>query len=420
MKFANARELITPAISTKMSGYGHRKENFKGIHDDLFVKAGYMENDGKELLIITFDLCHYLYDLNRRIMEYAESKYGIPPECVIVNYSHTHAGPKITSPSEKGEPSPLDSFYLERACTCIDRAMLNIYEGTLHIAKTSGRWNVNRRRDSGSGFVMEPNYTAPTDDEVYVLVVKDADKDIRMVFVNYSCHPVTLSGTLYISAEFPGRVCNILESRFYGSTAFYLQSAAGNMRPLATADKGRFKACSFRELDEFSTSIANEVEKTICSGEFQEIDAKPESVKFNLELPIEPFPLEKLKKMLDESEGFTAARLKRIVDNYDEIPDTALLHCGVVKLADRLYMAYMGGEICYEVKQIVKNVFEPDEVIFLGYHESLTYIPNNRIIGEGGYEGLQAPLNAGFKGPFKIGIDDVVARVFRENLDKLK
>jgi hypothetical protein len=403
-----------------MSGYGHRNENFAGIHDDLFVKAGYIENKGKKLLIITFDLCHYLYDLNERIMDYAESKYKIPPECVIVNYSHTHAGPKITSPSEKGEPSPLDSFYLERACTCIDRAMLNIYEGTLYISKTTGRWNVNRRKDSESGFVMEPNYTAPTDNEVYVLVVKDTERNIRMVFVNYSCHPVTLSGTLYISGEFPGRVCNILESRYYGATAFYLQSAAGNMRPLVTADKGLFKACSFRELDEFSTSIANEVEKTICSGEFQELDAKPEALKFNLELPIEPFSLDKLKKMLDESDGFTAVRLQRTINNYDDIPDTALVHCGIIKLTPRLYIAYMGGEICYEVKQIVRKVFEPNELVFLGYHESLTYIPNNRIIREGGYEGLKAPLNAGFRGPFKIGINDVIADAFKVNLDKIK
>ena len=270
MKFAQARELITPSIATGMSGYANRTDNFKGIHDDLYVKALYMENNGTKFLIITFDLCHYLYSLNERIMAYATKVFDMPFENILVNYSHTHAGPKITSPTEKETPSPLDGFFFERAKICLDRAALNIFEGNLAIARTSGRWNVNRRLETEDGFKMKPNHNAITDDEMTVLTVRDTENTIRSVIVNYSCHPVTLSGTLFLSAEYPGRLCNLLESEYYGSMAFFLQGAAGNLRPLATADKGNFKACSFRELDEFSKDIAGEVINTIPSCDFKQ------------------------------------------------------------------------------------------------------------------------------------------------------
>lgn len=419
MKFAQARELITPAIRTTMSGYANRTEQFKGIHDDQYVKTAYMENDGNKLLIITFDLCHYIYELNEPLMKYASDKYDIPFDNIIVNYSHTHAGPKITSPTEKEDPSPLDSFFIERTTTCIDRCFLNVFEGTMEIARTSGRWNINRRLKTENEMQMRPNHNAITDDEVVIMIVRDTQNSIRTIFVNYSCHPVTLSGTLYLSAEYPGRVCNLLESYFYGATAFFLQGAAGNMRPLVTADKGRFKACSFDELDEFSKAIADQVKKTIYSGSFKKINPIFNCLKFNIDIPVDPMPKSIFKERLANGQGYLKKRLEKVIKDYDIIEDFATIHCGIVKLTAGLYILYMGGEIVYEIKQLLQDAFSPAEIIFLGYHEALTYIPDDKIIEEGGYEGFDAPTNAGFRGPFKKGINDVITNAFIENLNKL-
>ncbi len=419
MNFAQAREIITPYIRTTMSGYANRTEHFKGIHDDQYVKTAYMENDGKKLLIITFDLCHYIYELNIPVMKYATKEYNIPFDNIIINYSHTHAGPKITSPTEKEDPSPLHSFFIERAKMCIDRCFLNVFEGTLEIARTSGRWNVNRRLQTETGMEMHPNHNAITDDEVVIMVVRDTQNSIRTIFVNYSCHPVTLSGTLFLSAEYPGRVCNLLESQFYGATAFFLQGAAGNMRPLVTADKGRFKACSFDELDEFSKAIADKVIKTIHSGIFKKLNPIFDSIKFNIDIPVEPMPKSIFEERLAKGQGYLKKRLEKVIKDYDVIEDFATIHCGIVKLADALYILYMGGEIVYEIKLLLQQSFSPAEIIFLGYHEALTYIPDDKIIEEGGYEGFDAPTNAGYRGPFKKGINDVISNAFISNLSKL-
>jgi len=413
MIFAQARELITPNIRTHMSGYANRTDMFEGIHDDFYVKTLYMENKGTKFLIITYDLCHYIYDLNERVMTYAAEKFEMPYESILVNYSHTHAGPKITSPTEKETPSPLDGFLVERTKSCIDRAKLNSFKGSLQIAYTSGRWNVNRRLETENGFKMKPNHNAVTDDEVVIMTVRDSDNNIRTVMVNYSCHPVTLSGTLYLSAEFPGRISNLLESEYYGSMAFFLQGAAGNMRPLVTADKGSFKACSFDELDIFAKSVAAKVVKTIHSGIFRTIDPEFKCTKFNIDIPVNPLPISVFEERLKTAPGYLKLRLEKVIKSFESIDDFATIHCGIVKLTDDLYIPYMGGEIVYEVKELVRRVFAPADVVFLGYHEALTYIPDDKIINEGGYEGYDAPTNAGFRGPFKKGINDVITNAFK-------
>lgn len=419
MKFAQARELITPYIRTTMSGYADRTEKFKGIHDDHYVKTAYMENNGNKLMIITYDLVHYTYDLNIAVMNYASDTYNIPFENIIVNYSHTHAGPKITSPTEKEVPSPLHSFFIERTKTCIDRCFLNVFEGSMELVRTSGRWNVNRRLKTEEGMKMRPNHNDITDDELLIMVVRDTENAIRTVFVNYSCHPVTLSGTLFLSTEYPGRVCALLEAEYYGAMAFFLQGAAGNMRPLVTADKGRFKACSFSELDEFSKAITNQVILTIHSGDLVPISPLFNCTKFNIDIPINPMPKSIFEERLIDAPGYLKKRLEKVIQNYDTIEDFATIHCGIVKISDSLYLIYMGGEIVYEIKQLLQKAFSPAEIIFLGYHEALTYIPDDKIIDEGGYEGFDAPTNAGFRGPFKKGINDVITNTFMKNLNKL-
>ncbi|HRX42393.1 MAG TPA: neutral/alkaline non-lysosomal ceramidase N-terminal domain-containing protein [Clostridia bacterium] len=419
MIFAQARELITPTILTTMSGYANRTDNFLGVHDDLYVKVIYMENNGTSLMFITFDLCHYLYDLNDMVMKYASSVFKIPYDNIIVNYSHTHAGPKITSATERDDLSPLHDFFIERAKACIDRAHLNSFEGTLQFARTTGRWNVNRRLSTPEGMVMRPNHDAPTDDEMNLLLVRDMENNIRTVIVNYSCHPVTLSSTLFLSAEFPGRLCQLIEAEYYGSMAFFLQGAAGNLRPLVTADKGRFKACSFRELDAFASSLALEIKRVIHSEPFEIIEPEFKSVKFILKLPIEPLDKSAYGLQLQKFEGYLRRRMETVLANWEKIPDFCNIHCGIARLTDDLYIPYMGGEILYEVKQIVNDVFSPATAIFLGYQEAMTYIPTDKIIDEGGYEGFNAPVFTGFRGPFKKGIDKIIKNMFEENLERL-
>jgi len=414
MYFSTARELITPSIKVPMSGYAARTSKFSTIHDDLYVKCVYIENNNTKLLIVAFDLLHYRYSLNEEIFNYISTTYNIEKENVIISYSHTHAGPKVASSTEQN--SPLYDFYVERVKSCIDRTFLSIQEGSLSLGVTSGRWNVNRRRLTKDGYKIAPNYENITDDELSIFVIKDTNSSIRAVLYNYSCHPVTLSGTLHISSEFPGRVNQLIEAEFYGSNCLFLQGAAGNMRPKIAAYGEVFKACTFDQVDEMAKNIKNEIMNTINKNKLEQINPTFEGTTFTIKPKIQPLDVEFFKNKVSTLPGYLKPTTQHLIDNFDSQNDYALIHSGIIKLSKDLYIVYMGGEICYEIKLIIKEVFKGKQIVFLGYHEALTYIPSDKIIKEGGYEGFDAPTYSGFRGPFKLGIDKTIKEAFTKRL----
>ena len=414
MKFSTARELITPSIKVTMSGYAARSDEFSTIHDDLYVKCVYIENNSTNLFVIAFDLLHYKYSLNEEIFNYLLTTYKIKKENIIISYSHTHAGPKVASSTESD--SPLYDFYVTRVKSCIDRTFLSIQKGSLSLGVTSGRWNVNRRRLTKDGYKIAPNYENITDDELSIFVIKDANSTIKAVLYNYSCHPVTLSGTLHLSSEFPGRVNQLVEAEFYGSNCLFLQGAAGNMRPKIAAYGEIFKPCTFDQVDEMAKNIKNKIINTISRNQLKLINPKFEGITFTIKPKIQPLDIEFFKNRVSTLPGYLKPTTQHLIDNFNSQNDYALIHSGIIKLSEDLYIVYMGGEICYEIKLIIKEVFKEKQIVFLGYHEALTYIPSDKIIKEGGYEGFDAPTYSGFRGPFKVGIDRTIRDAFTKRL----
>lgn len=103
MKFAVAKDLITPDIAMPMSGYDsfHGSE-FLGIHDDLFVKTLLLDDGNERLLFISLDLLFHDYELTDNVKQFAFEKHGISRDCLFLSYTHTHGGPVIRG---YGDPS---------------------------------------------------------------------------------------------------------------------------------------------------------------------------------------------------------------------------------------------------------------------------------------------------------------------------
>ncbi len=415
-----AKEMVTPCVLSKMAGYASRTETFKGIHDDLYVKACLMKNETDQTFIIGFDIIQFSHILNEKIQDYLYTKYSIKKEQVVISYSHTHAGPEVKSFKQRDNKLIYEDFLFERTKCCIDKVFLNLFDGDAYYAVSTGDWNVNRRKIVDNEVIMAPNYDAIKDRDLWMLILKDSDGDIRGIFYNYSCHPVTLSTTLFISSEYPGRINQLLEAKYYGCIAGFLQGSAGNMRPLISAKGNKFNPCSFEEVDRMALSMTAAIESVINKAAYEKIQPVLKAVSFIIPAEIEALSKEQFEQMAQTETSGMKERYKYVAEHYDEIKDVVDIHAGLVKLSNDLYLAYMGGEVCYEIKLIVQNVLKDKKLIFLGYNEAITYIPSDRIIQEGGYEGSRAQLMAGFKGPFKKGIDKTVEEYFRKNYESLK
>ena len=86
---------INPSLGTTMMGFGSRDKahGCTGIHDDIFVRALYLEHDGDAALIMAYDLCF----IGRADADQFNGAIGrrlnLSPMQILMNTSHNHVAP---------------------------------------------------------------------------------------------------------------------------------------------------------------------------------------------------------------------------------------------------------------------------------------------------------------------------------------
>src|SRR5699024_10821906 len=124
---------------------------------------------------------------------------------------------------------------LSRGKICIDRAFTNIFDGSIHYGVVEGNWHISRILNVDGVVEMKPNLDGPRDNDIHFLEIRDKNGKTRSILLNYACHPVHYPAPTMISAEYPGRLCQLLEAKYYGATVMFTQGAGANARPRGTA-----------------------------------------------------------------------------------------------------------------------------------------------------------------------------------------
>ncbi|CAI6025034.1 hypothetical protein [Cohnella sp. JJ-181] len=424
MKFGVAKELITPDCLTPMGGYGsYFRKYFQGIHDDLYARALLLDDGKNPVLLIAVDLLFHDYALTGKVQDYAAAAFGMDRDSLFIAYSHTHGGPSVEGYDEASQVSPeYEAFLFERLKCLIRRALLNTFEGTLAYGLAEGDWNINRRKLLNGKIVNAPNPEGGKDDRLQMLRINDRTGNIKAVLFNYACHPVTVRDTLYLSGDFPARVCHLLEAEYFGATALFFQSAGGNARPKATAKFGEFITCGYDEMNEMAMAMTQSIKGAVArEGAFRLLEPELEARQFRITLALEPFSKQRIIAAIEDAEGFPAT--KRIAEDvlarYEELPDAISLPAGLIRLDADHYVALLGGEPCYEVMLKLQASLGVKRLLFIGYLDSSAYIPDDKIIVEGGYEADESALEYGLKGGFRPGIDRSIAEAFAQSFSSL-
>jgi neutral ceramidase len=423
MKIGIAKDIITPYQNMTMAGYAVRKDKFKLIHDDLYVKAVMFKDNKKTILILSLDLCSHSRDFTEMAKDYAAEKYGVAKECTIVNFTHTHAGPTVKRRNYRNYSDEYENYLTNRVKTCIDKCFLNSFNGSLSYGTIEGIWNINRRVKKNGTVDMDPNLGGVTDRTLHILKLEDEEQNIKGIVINYACHPVTLGSVLDISSEYPGRTCVLLDAMYYGCTSLFLQGAGGNARPLVTADGLKFKQCSFSEVDDMARTIAYNVRDFISSGKMNSIGPTLDAISFSIPLEYELKSKDFYENIIKDENTKEPLResATKVLEKYDTYKRSVPLDAGVIKLCDNTYIVHLGGEICAEVKHNIVDVCKGKNIIFLGYtNEVISYIPDDKINEEGGYEAEGYWIEFGISVKYKKGIDDAINSRVLDAIKKLE
>jgi hypothetical protein len=156
---------------------------------------------------------------------------------LLINMSHTHAGPNVNSQLRDKPGYELIQPYLDQLTEQIGAAILAA-QAALEPAWVTygyGRCAMAANRDlwdpAAERFACGYNPDAPADDTLLVARVTSDAGDVRATLFNYACHPTTLAWqNRLLSPDYIGAAREVLE-RAYGVPALFLQGASGDLAP---------------------------------------------------------------------------------------------------------------------------------------------------------------------------------------------
>jgi neutral ceramidase len=421
MRFGAAREIITPYFNMDMEGFaGYFGKGLKSIHDDIFAHALILEDDGyKKALIVTVDVLFHEYSLNREIMRFAGEKCSIPSGNVLVNYSHTHYGPALRNYGQWTNSDEYESYLDEAIKRCILRAELNLTDGEVSYAVAEGDWNISRRLTEDGVCLFRPNIYGGRDKKLKILKFSDKTGTARALLLNYACHPSSTASDLAISGEYPGRLCQLADAMLYGCTSLFMQGFAGDTKSrYAVADGGKsFRSIPFSELDHMAANMFEAVKHAFLINSFTSLKLDLSGKNFVTPLKLKAYP----KSYFEEQAatiypGYIAKCLQYIIENYDTLSETLELQSSILRLTENMFIFALGGEPSSDMETVLKDAFPDKDLIFSGYSDDIAYIPTDEMIREGGYEAEGSVIEYRLKGSIAEGVNEAVARCFRENL----
>lgn len=248
LRFGWARADITPPVGIYHRLWGAAgHDRATGVHRPLFGEVMIFQpsgdfpsgagDRGEKLIRAQLDLGGLVKSQHEALARALSETAAVPPEQVIITYSHTHASGWFAPDRLEFPGGELIVPYLqqleEKLREACRQALQEVREAIFTYAR--GRCCLAANRDCWDedfgGYVCGFNPDAQPDDTVGVVRVTDPSGGLRGVFVHYACHPTTLAweNTL-ISPDYVGAMREEVE-RATGRPCTFLQGPCGDLGP---------------------------------------------------------------------------------------------------------------------------------------------------------------------------------------------
>ena len=220
-----AKRDITPPVGIDLTGYGGRPSGCTDIHDPIHARALVLSDGGSTVALVSLDVLGIDFDVRDQLRDRAMS-LGTPSSALVLNASHTHAGPATQRLRGLGEPDPeYVRRFVDATAAAIEAALASMAPARLAVTRGPARIGHNRRDRVG---VVVPH--------VDVLSVTHTDGSPLATWFAHACHPTTLGGgNLSVSAEYPGVAADSVERR-HGGVALFAQGCCGDINPTERGD----------------------------------------------------------------------------------------------------------------------------------------------------------------------------------------
>jgi putative membrane-bound dehydrogenase-like protein len=412
-----ASKVVTPKEPIWMGGYSSRNKPAEEKQHDLRIKALALEDaKGEKLVLVTSDLLGFPRELSDQVAAAVQKKTGLPRERLMLTSSHTHCGPVVSGllfdmydiSAEQKEniiayTEQLRGWLVEIVVAALD----DLKPAKLSVGMGQAKFAVNRREVTPKGIINGTNPKGPVDHEVPVLRVESPDGKLRAIVFGYACHNTTLQYYKWCG-DYAGFAQAELEEKHPSAQAMFFMGCGGDANPLP---RSTVELCQ-----KYGHELAGAV-NAVLKEELTPVRG-PFAARYGaIALPLDHLPSEdQIAKDLESKQPATknlAMRLRKILEKGGKVPeDYAAYPIQVWRLGDQVLWVALGGEVVVDYSQrLKKELAEKDgpAVWVAAYaNDVMAYIPCERVLKEGGYEGASAMVYYGLPGVWKEGIENKI------------
>ncbi len=375
------------------------------IWDPLSATAVVLESDGESVALVGLDLCGLLEASHRAIREAVAARTGLPADRVVLNVSHSHSAPYISSDlQELLRPYGLrlhDDDYAASLETAVAEAVAEATDVASPARVAVGRGLVervagNRRPKLPDGRTVHRYGRPPQelrdlpegliDPEVRVIRFDRPDGGPIGAILSYSCHP-TASGLGYptnVSADLVGHGRTKVEDGS-GLTCVFLQGCAG--------DQGTGKWVSGTPWED-TVAMGERFARGVIEalGTAHPVEAGDIRVaQSSLRLDLDPMPVAELEAQLDAAaRGTGSADIVAIGDRLvvaRRLGELAEARMVTIRLGPSLGIVVLPGEVFLEHGLRVRAASPFADTLVAAYNDNtLQYIPTEAAFADGAYE----------------------------------
>lgn len=407
---------ITPEHPIRLNGFGSRRDESSGVYHRIWAKAIAVEDESHEpALLITLDVLGIPDDLRVEIARRLHNKSGLKPERLSITATHTHTGPMLKGANTTIFGMPIPPEHLAH----IDRYTAVFLDKVEKVGLTALDKREPARLSYGIGSVgfatNRRTKGGPVDHDLPVLFVHDLQGKVRAVYTSYATHCVTLSHNK-IGGDWAGFAQDAIQDAFPGAMALVSIGCGADSNPSSDVTGDRVEAATVQ-----GRTISAEVRR--LAQQFRTPIHGRVIVKWKqLELPLAPLPSrEQWEEKAKQSGaiGYHArVQLAKLARN-EKLASQIDYPVQTWAIGDSLAMVFLSGEVVVDYSLRLKRELDGHRLWINAYSNGAPcYIPSERVLKEGGYEGGDAMIYYDQPTVFQPGLEAPIIAAVHEQIGK--